>query len=369
MSAAGSVFIVSAKRTPFGAFCGKLSKISATDLAAHVTKATVREASVAPEEVDNVVFGNVIQSSQDAIFLARHAALKAGLSIKSTALTVNRMCGSGFQAVVSASQQILLGNSALAVAGGTENMTQVPFVVRSGRSGFALAAEVKLEDYLWQGQADTYADTTMSLTAELLGEKYGIKREECDEYSHRSQSRWRLAKHSGHFDAEIEPIEIKAKKGTEMFNTDEHPRECSLESLAQLKPTFKKGGLVTAGTASGITDGAAAVLLANDDAVKRLKLDPLVRVVGWHVIGCDPKIMGIGPVDAIRGLCEKTKVPLEKVDVVEINEAFAAQVLAVQKELGLDSDRLNLNGGAIAIGHPLGASGARITGHLAHEMK
>ncbi|KAH7704350.1 3-ketoacyl-CoA thiolase [Aphelenchoides avenae] len=241
-------------------------------------------------------------------------------------------------------------------------MTQVPFVVRNARFGIPVGTDLVLEDYLGQNNLDPLVGMNMPQTAELLAEKYGIKREECDEYALESQKRWKKAKESGVFDAEVEPIDVKRGKTEEAFDTDENPRETSLVKLGQLKPYVKKDGI-------GMGDGAGAVLLASESSVSRLGLRPLARVVDYQVAGCDPKLMGIAPVHAIRALCERASVPLEKVDLIETNEAFAAQVLAVQKELGLEKGRLNQDGGAIALGHPFAASGARIVGHLAHGLR
>jgi len=364
-----ALYIVGAKRTAFGAFGGSLKNHTATDLAEIAARAALKDASVNPEEVGHVIFGNVIQSSQCAAYLTRHAALRAGIPVHVPALTINRLCGSGFQAVVNAAQIIMTGDAKLVLAGGTENMSQSPFVVRGTRFGVPLFSKIEYEDSLSSGLHDAYAKMPMALTGEKLGAQYGITREEVDEFALKSQTRWRLANNNGYFKAEIEPITIKSKKGDVVFDTDEHPRDTTIEQLKKLPSLFKKDGLVTGGTASGISDGAAAIVLADAETCDRLKLDPLARLVGWNYVGCDPTIMGIGPVEAIRGLCKKSGVSLDKVEHVEVNEAFAAQTLAVKKELGLDGDRLNPNGGAIALGHPLGASGARITAHLASEIK
>uniref|UniRef100_A0A915E9V9 Mitochondrial 3-ketoacyl-coa thiolase n=1 Tax=Ditylenchus dipsaci TaxID=166011 RepID=A0A915E9V9_9BILA len=255
------------------------------------------------------------------------------------------------------------------LAGGTEAMSQAPYLVRNMRFGAPLGVNIEFEDSLWSSGVDLHAKMPMGITAENLGEKYQITREESDEYALKSQTRWRLANNAGYFKGEIEPIHIKSKKGEVIFEMDQHPRETTLEELGKLKAVFKKDGLVTPGNASGVCDGAAAVVVASQESVEKLHLTPLARIVGWYVVGCDPTIMGIGPVEAIKGLCHKTGVSIDKIDVFDINEAFACQTLAVQKELNLENDRLNVNGGAIAMGHPLGASGARITAHLAHEIQ
>jgi acetyl-CoA acyltransferase 2 len=248
-------------------------------------------------------------------------------------------------------------------------MSQAPFVVRNVRFGTALGGKYEFEDSLWQGLTDQHIKTPMGITAEKLGAMYKVTRQEVDDFALSSQTRARLAANGGYFKSEICPVQIKTKKGPASFEIDEHPRETTVESLQKLKPVFQKDGLVTAGNASGVCDGAASLILASEEAVQKFKLTPLVRVVGYHITGCDPNIMGIGPVEAIRGLCKKTGVDLKDVDLVEVNEAFAAQAVAVQKELKVENDRYNVNGGAIAIGHPLAASGARISSHLTYELK
>lgn len=313
--------------------------------------------------------GNVIQSSKCAAYLARHAGLKIGLPTNTPALTLNRLCGSGFQSIVEAAQQIIVGDSNVVIAGGTESMSQAPFVVRDVRFGTSLGKPYEFEDSLWNGLTDQYAKIPMGLTAEKLGEMYNLTRAECDEFALRSQTRWRLANNAGYFKNEITPITLKTRKGEEQFAVDEHPRETTIETLTKLPTVFKKDGLVTAGSASGVSDGASALVVVSESAISKFHLQPMVRVVAWHSVGCDPTIMGIGPVEAVRVVCKKGGVPLEKVDLIEVNEAFGAQALSVQKELKIENDRFNVNGGAIALGHPLAASGARISGHLAHEMK
>uniref|UniRef100_A0A915NEB3 Mitochondrial 3-ketoacyl-coa thiolase n=1 Tax=Meloidogyne javanica TaxID=6303 RepID=A0A915NEB3_MELJA len=343
------IFIVSAKRCAFGAFGKTLKNYTATDLAEIVSKAALKASSISAENIDHVIFGNVIQSSKDAAYLARHVGLRVEIPVHVPAVTVNRLCGSGFEAIVQAAQQIISGDSKVVLAGGTESMSQAPFAVRNIRFGSQLGVNYEFEDVLWQGLIDQQIKTPMGITAENLGEKYKITRQEADEYAAKSQQRWRLANNAGYFKSEIEPIKIKGKKGAEtLFEVDEHPREVSAEQLAKLPPVFKKNGLVNAGNASGVCDGAAAVIVADEESVEKHHLTPLVRILGWQSVGCDPTIMGIGPVEAIP---------------------FAPQVLSVQRELGIDLDRLNVNGGAIALGHPLAASGARITAHLAYELK
>ncbi|KAL7078657.1 hypothetical protein ACQ4LE_002538 [Meloidogyne hapla] len=370
LSKTSGIFIVSAKRCAFGAFGKTLKNHTATDLAEIVSKAALKASSISPENIDHVIFGNVIQSSKDAAYLARHVGLRVEIPVHVPAVTVNRLCGSGFEAIVQGVQQIISGDSKVVLAGGTESMSQAPFAVRNIRFGTQLGLNYEFEDVLWQGLVDQQIKMPMGITAENLGEKYKITRQECDEYAVKSQQRWRLANNAGYFKSEIEPIKMKGKKGEEkLFETDEHPREVSAEQLGNLPPVFKKNGLVNAGNASGVCDGAAAVIVADEESVEKHHLTPLVRILGWQSIGCDPSIMGIGPVEAIRILCKKTGIELNKIDLIEVNEAFAPQVLSVQRELGIDLDRLNVNGGAIALGHPLAASGARITAHLAYELK
>jgi acetyl-CoA acyltransferase 2 len=365
------IWIVGAKRTAFGTFGGTLKDLSATDLAVEAARAAMAQARVSPEDVGHVIFGNVQQTSPDAIYHARHVGLRAGIPMAVPALTVNRLCGSGFQAVVSGAEQILLGDAEICLVGGSENMTQAPHVIRGARQGqgFPFGKAPALEDTLWSALTDSYTGMPMAITAENLAEKYGISREECDAYALRSQRAWAAADAAGHFAAEIVPVAVKTRKGTSTFARDEHPRpDTTPEGLAKLAPVFKKDGVVTAGNASGICDGAAALVLASREAAERRGLAPLARLVQWGVAGCDPKIMGIGPAPAVRQALSRAGLKPGDVELYEVNEAFAAQYLAVEKELDLPRDRTNVNGGAIALGHPLGASGARITAHLCYEL-
>jgi len=374
MAAAASrgVFIVAAKRTAFGTFGGKLMGFSATDLAAEAAQAAIAAAGIPADQIDASIWGNVAQTSFDAPYLARHAALRAGMTNESTAITLNRLCGSGFQSVITAAEQILLGQAQVVLAGGSESMSQAPLSVygQAVRFGHRLGVDLSLKDTLWSALTDSYAQIPMGITAENLAEKYGISRDDTDKYSLRSQMAWKAAQDSGVFSSEITPVMIKGKKGEVAFTVDEHPRpQAGLESLAKLPPVFKKGGTVTAGSASGIGDGAAALIVASEEAVKKYGLTPLARVSGWGVAGVDPTLMGIGPCPAVRQAVAATGIHLEDVDRFEVNEAFAAQYLAVEKELGLPREKTNVNGGAIALAHPLGASGARILTHLANQMK
>jgi acetyl-CoA acetyltransferase family protein len=364
-----SIVILGAKRTAFGAMQGALKGIGANDLAVVASKAAIAQSGVALEAIGHVVIGNVMQTSADAIYCARHVGLKAGLPITTPALTVNRLCGSGFQAIVSGAEQLLLGEAEAVLVGGTENMTQAPHLLRGARDGYAFGKAPALEDSLWNALTDSYCNTAMAVTAENLAVKYGITREQCDAYALSSQKRWAAAQEKGLFAAEIVPVEVAQKKATIAFDRDEHPRpQTTLETLAKLAPVFKKDGVVTAGNASGICDGAAALVLATAEHATKHGLEPLARVVSWGVAGVEPTLMGIGPAPAIRAALSRAGLTLGEMDLVEVNEAFAPQYLAVEKELGLDREKTNVNGGAIALGHPLGASGARITAHLVYEL-
>jgi acetyl-CoA acyltransferase 2 len=369
MSLKQGLFICSAKRTAFGAFGGSLKNLTAGDLADIVCRSALKAASVAPENVDEIIVGNVIQSAKDAAYIARHVGIRIGLPIEVPGLAVNRLCATGFSSIISACQTILLGENRVVLAAGAESMTQAPFAVRNVRFGTFLGQNIEFEDTLWQGLTDQLIKTPMGVTAENLGEQYKLTRQECDEYALQSQTRWRLANNAGYFKEEIEPVMIKTKKGEVAFQVDEHPRDTTMEILGKLPPVFKKVGLVTAGNASGIVDGAAAVVVASEDAVKEFHLNPIARVVGWQAVGCDPHIMGYGPVPAIRKLMKNTGMSLDKIELVEINEAFAPQVVACQRELKIDNDIFNVNGGAIAFGHPLGATGTRVSVHVIHELR
>lgn len=364
-----SIVIVGAKRTAFGTLNGALKGVSANDLAAFASKAALAQSGVSASAIAHVVVGNVLQSSPDAIYCARHVGLKAGLPIETPALTVNRLCGSGFQAIVTAAEQLLLGEADAVLAAGTENMSQAPHVLRGGREGWPFGKAPQVEDSLWSALTDSYCNTPMAVTAENLATKYGITRAQCDEYALGSQQRWAAAQQGGVFQSEIAPFELTTRKGTVSFAVDEHPRpQATLESMAKLPPVFKKDGVVTAGNASGICDGAAALVLTTEEYAKKSGLTPLARLVQWGVAGVEPSLMGIGPAPAIRSALSRAGLELGQIDLLEVNEAFAPQYLAVEKELGLDRAKTNLNGGAIALGHPLGASGARITAHLVYEL-
>jgi len=356
------IVVLSAARTPFGKFCGTLKDLTATELGVAAARAAMARAGVSPEEIDHVVFGNVLQTSADAVYLARHTGLKSGVPLSAPALTVNRLCGSGFQAIISGAQLLLLGEADIVLAGGTENMSQAPHVIRDARWGIPLG-EGRMEDSLWSALSDSYCKLNMAETAENLARRYGITREQADDFAYQSQMRAKAAQESGRLTEEIAPI-------AGVLNGDEHPRPNTTRAgLAELKPAFQKDGVVTAGNASGITDGAASVVLTTAETANRRGLKPLARIVAWSVAGCDPEIMGIGPVPAVKVALERAGLALDQIDLFEINEAFACQYRAVEKELGLDRNKVNVNGGAIAIGHPLGATGARLTATLIYELQ
>jgi len=363
------VVIVDGARTAFGTFGGGLRDVSATDLGVVAAKGALERSQVEPGRIDHVIFGNVLQTSGDAVYLARHIGLKAGLLKEVPALTVNRLCGSGLQAILLGAQEIQLGQAEFVLAGGSENMSLAPHQIRGARWGLQLG-EQKLEDYLWVALVDSYNGLGMANTAENLGRRYGITREQADAIAYRSHTLAAKARESCRFSDEIVPVEVKAKKGTVVVDKDEHIRsDTTPQSLAKLVARFEEGGTVTAGTASGINDGAAAVVLASAEAAEGAGLRPLARIVSGGVCGVDPDIMGIGPAPSSRKALERAGLGIEDMDLVEINEAFATQYLAVEKELGLDRERTNLNGGAIALGHPLGASGARLALTLAYELR
>jgi acetyl-CoA acyltransferase 2 len=364
------IFIVAAKRTAFGAFGGKLQHTSAIDLGVVAAKAALEAGGVDPSLIGHVVFGNVSQTSADALYMARHIGLKSGVPIPVPALTVNRLCGSGFQAMVSGAHEILNGDAEVVLTGGTENMSQAPFAARGIRFGVKFGKSPALEDTLWSSLSDPYAGCAMGDTAENLADKHGITREQCDEYGLRSQQAWGAAQQEGRFKAEMAAVEVRGRKGPEIVDVDEHPRpDATLEKMAKLPSVFKKDGRVTAGNASGICDGAGALILASAEAVKQHNLTPLARLVQWGISGVEPKFMGIGPVPAIKASLDRSGLNLGQLDLIEINEAFAPQYLACEKELELDRSKVNVDGGAIALGHPLAASGARIMAHLIHELR
>jgi acetyl-CoA acyltransferase 2 len=364
------IWIVAAKRTPFGTMGGALKDVSAIDLAVHSSKAALAQAGLNASEIDQVILGNVQQTSPDAIYGARHVGLKSGVPIDKPALTVNRLCGSGFQAVVSAAEQILLGEAKAVLAAGSENMSQAPHATWGLREGAKFGKPPQMVDTLWASLTDSFCNLPMAMTAENLAEQYGISRQDADAFGLRSQQRWAAAQEAGAFKDEIAPYEIVTKKGTTVVDKDEHARpQTTMEGLAKLAPVFKKDGTVTAGNASGICDGAASLIVADGGWAKERGLTPLAKLIQWGVAGVDPKVMGIGPAPAIRSALARAGLKQDEIDLFDVNEAFAPQFLAVQKELGLPEAKANVNGGAIALGHPLGASGARITANLVYTLR
>ena len=363
------IVILDGARTAFGTFGGALRDVSATDLGVVAARAALERSKVRPDQIGHVIFGNVLQTSGDAIYLARHIGLRSGVPMEVPALTVNRLCGSGLQAILLGAQEIQLGQADFVLAGGAENMSMAPHMIRGARWGLSLGDQ-KLEDYLWVALVDSYTGLGMANTAEKLGRKYGITRENADELALRSQMLAAKARESCRFSEEIAAVEVKTRKGLQTVDKDEHIRaDTTAEKLAKLDARFEKGGTVTAGNASGINDGAAAVVVASADAAAKAGLRPIARIVSGGVCGVDPEIMGIGPAPSSRQALQRAGLRVEDMDLVEINEAFSTQYLAVEKELGLDRERTNVNGGAIALGHPLGASGARLALTLAYELR
>jgi len=369
------IVILAGARTPMAEYSGTpgfglLKDLSAIELGAIAARAAIERARVPAKWVDHVVMGNAQQTSADAIYGARHVGLKAGVPIETPAVTVNRLCGSGIQSIVDAAHQILLGESTIVLAGGMESMSQAPHVLRGARGGFRFGAEPKLEDSLFQALRDSFCGAYMAETANNLGKKYGIAREEADQFALRSHQLGVQATRTGILKEEVVPVTVKIGRDSKTLDVDDHVKpETTIEALAKLKPAFGENGTVTAGNASGIVDGAAAVIVSSAKTARERELPVLARIVSWAVVGVDPSIMGIGPAPAIRLALKKAGLQLADLDLVEVNEAFATQYLAVEKELGLDRERVNVNGGAISIGHPLGASGTRITLHLALELR
>jgi acetyl-CoA acyltransferase 2 len=364
------IVIVDGARTAFGALNGGLKGITATDLGTVAAAEALTRSAVDPQAVDHVIFGNVVQTCKDAPYLARHIGMSVGVPIEVPGLIVNRLCASGLEAMVVGARQLLLGDSTVVLAGGTENMTQCPHVIRGARDGFRLG-NVEVEDYVLVALTDQWNGLMMGLTAENLAERYGISREEQDEFAYRSHTLATEARESGRFAEEIVGVEAKDRKGrVTVVDRDEHIRAgATVESLGQLPPVFKKDGTVTAGNSCGINDGAAAVVMTTGHRARDMGLRPLGRLVSWASVGVEPDIMGIGPVEATRKAVRLAGMRLADMELMEINEAFAAQYLACERELDLDRDRVNVNGGAIALGHPVGASGARITLTLLYELR
>ena len=368
-TATQEIVFVGAKRTPFGAFNGALKSLTATDLAVEASRAALAQSGLSAEQVCHVIFGNVLQTSADAIYLARHVGLRSGTTQSTPAVTINRLCGSGFEAIIMGAKELLLGEAKVVLVGGTESMSQAPHVVRGMREGATFGRPPALEDSLWSCLTDSYTGKPMGMTAERLAEQYQVTREDCDAYALRSQEAWAAADARGAFDAELCAVEVKGRKGSVTVEKDEHPRATDLERLGKLRPSFTKEGVVTAGNASGICDGAAALVMTTRAYAEEQGLTPLARLTSWGVVGCDPEIMGIGPVPAAKVALEQAGMSLAEMDLVEVNEAFAPQYIAVERALELDRSKTNVNGGAIALGHPLAASGARITAHLIYALK
>ncbi len=369
-SATERLVFLSGKRTPFGAYGGLLKDVNPTDLSVKASQAALEQGGVAPTDIDHVIFGNVLHSAPDSIYTPRHTGLKTGVPQSVPALGVNRLCGSGFQVIIEAYHQMLAGDTKLALVGGVENMSMTPYALRGARWGYRMG-NAETIDMMTEALTDSYVQAPMAITAENLAVQYGITREQSDAFALRSQEFCRKAVEEGRFKAEIAPFAIKDRKGNlQTVDQDEHPKpQTTLENLAKLKPVFKKDGIVTAGAASGIVDGAAAMVVATESEARRRGLKPLGRMLAYGIVGCDPKIMGIGPAPAARIALQRAGLTLEQMDLIEVNEAFAPQALAVERELKIPRDRLNLSGGAIAIGHPLAASGTRIVMHLLYELR
>jgi acetyl-CoA acetyltransferase family protein len=368
----GSIVFLSAVRTPFGTFGGKLKGLSPVDLAVHTSKAAVERAGIGATDVDQTIFGNVLYTTSDSIYFARHVALKTGCRQETSALTLNRLCGSGFQAVVSGAQEILLGSGEVCLVGGAESMSQAPHVTRGLRWGTPLGKPPVMEDVLWEGLTDSYVGLGMAETAENLAERYKLDRSCVDEFALRSQQLSKSAWDAGVFKDEVVPVPITNPKTgkVEEFAIDEHMRpDTTAEKLGALKPVFRKNGVVTAGNASGIGDGAAAMVITSERYAAKRGLKPIGRLVSWGVAGVDPAVMGIGPVPSSKIALKNARLSIKDMDLIEVNEAFAAQTCAVERELELPRERLNIHGGAIALSHPLAASGARITAHLLHALR
>ena len=364
-----NIYILGGARTPMADYTGKLKDFSALELGAIAARAALERTNVKPEHVDHVIFGNVLQTSADAVYGARHVGLKAGIPVEVPALTVNRLCGSGIQAAINGAQLVLLDEADVVLTGGMESMSQAPHAIRGLRNGLRLG-QGQLEDTLWSALLDTHCGCTMAATAENCAAQYGVSREAQDQYAIRSQQLAGRAWAEGRLRDEVVPVEIKSRKGTEVFAQDDHMRpDSTMEALAKLPAAFSKNGCVTAGNASGIVDGGAALLIASEKGVREHGLTPLARLTHWATVGVEPRLMGMGPAPATRLVLDKAKLTLKDIDLIEINEAFAAQYLAVEKELGLDREKVNVNGGAIALGHPLGMTGTRLLLTLTLELR
>jgi acetyl-CoA acyltransferase 2 len=369
-STSQEIVFIAGRRTPFGTYGGTLKDLSATDLAVHAARAALSDSGLPPDAIGHVIVGNVLQTSADAIYLARHVGLRSGVPLETPALIVNRLCGSGFEAVVQGAFQIGSGQAEAVLVGGTESMSQAPYVLRGSRFGVPLGKTPGMEDSLWNALTDTQAKMPMAMTAEKLAEQYRISQDEVDEFSVLSQRRFAEAQAAGRFQDEIAPVEIETRKGKVKFERDEHPRpDTTVEGLRKLPKVFKKDGVIHAGAASGVADGAAMMVMTTRETADRRGVRPLARIVNWGVAGVDPTVMGIGPVPAFKNAMARAGATLSDFDLFEVNEAFSPQYLAVEKELGLPRDRTNVDGGAIAVGHPLAASGARLTLHIIQALR
>ena len=363
------IYFLGGARTPMGDFLGPLKDFTAVELGVIATKEALKRARVDAADIGHIIMGNTQQTSSDSIYGARHVGLKADVPQEVPALTVNRLCGSGIQSVVSGAHLMRAGEARAVIAGGMESMSQAPFVIRGAREGLRFD-EGELEDSLMAALLDSHCNLYMADTADKLAEKYGVTREQSDAYALRSQQAAVAAYKASRIQEEIVPVQIMTEKGKRLFEEDDHLRpETTLEDLATLRPAFAEGRIVTAGNASGIVDGAATLVLATEEFAREKKLEPMGRIVSWAYTGVPPEIMGIGPVSATREALEKAGLTLDDMDLIEVNEAFAPQYLAVEKELGLDCEKTNVNGGAIALGHPLGATGTRLLLTLLMELR
>lgn len=363
------LYLVNCCRTAIGSFGGSLKDTSAADMGATVIKEALNRAGVAPENVDEVMFGCVLTSALGQN-VARQASIKAGIPQEVPAYTIGMVCGSGMKSIIEAGRSIMSGDADIIVTGGTENMSLAPYAMNAARYGARMGHTKMVDTMIHDALTDAFNDYHMGITAENLCEQYGLTREELDAFAVDSQLKAEAAQKAGKFDEEITPVMVKVKRDMVEYKTDEYPRHgATMEAMAKLRPAFKKDGMVTAGNASGINDGAAALVLASGEAVKKYGLKPMAKLVSWGQGGVDPSIMGIGPVPASRQAMEKANLSIGDIDLIEANEAFAAQSLCVARDLGFDMSKVNVNGGAIALGHPVGASGARIVVTLLHEMK
>lgn len=363
------VYLIEGARTAFTAFTGSFATVSAIQLGTVTAVEALNRSKVAPEDVDAVFYGNVIATGKDAAYTARHIALLTGLPEEVPALTLNRLCGSGLQSVISGAQEIQLGESQIVLAGGTENMSQAPFSNFEQRSQSSKMGNIQFEDMLQATLTDQYTGMGMGMTAENLAEKYAITREQQDAYAVLSHERAAASQQADVFAREIVPVQVPTRKGTRVIEQDEQIRpDTTVEQMAQLQPVFKRQGTVTAASASSINDGAASIVLASGQAVEEKGLQPLAKIISYAAVGVDPNYMGIGPVPAIKRALVRANLTIDDIDLFEINEAFAAQYLAVEQELQLDRNRVNVHGGAIALGHPVGASGTRVLLSAAHTL-